>query len=166
MSSHSIFPQFIDETRVWIYGFTHSLTNKEKRIVEHTLQEFVGEWKTHGQAVTGDFVIWYNKFAILGGESADGLSGCSIDSSVRIFKKLNEDHGLDALDQGLIHYRIDTEILSVNRIVFQDLVNKGTITDDTIVFNNTIQTVGEIRRELWETKLTNSWHAQAFRLSA
>ena len=166
MDISTIFPRFTTTARVWIYGFKHTLSDTKKNIVTNALKDFVSSWNSHGQPVHGEFLILYNKFAILGEESPDGISGCSIDSSVRVFKHLKERYGLDALNHNLIHYRCDEEIISIERAAFQELVSAGKIIDDTIVFNTIVRTVGDIRNGLWETKFSASWHAQAFGIPA
>ena len=162
MDTIEILPRFTDAARVWIYAFARTLSAPEEQNVSIVLQEFVSQWNSHGQPANGDFHLLYNKFVILAEESASGISGCSIDSSVRVFKRLKERHGLDALNHDLIHYRNNHDISSVERAAFQELISGSQITEDTVVFNNIVQNLGEIRRGLWETKLSKSWHAQAF----
>ena len=162
MDELSIFPQFTNNANVWIYGFTQPLSDSEKNIVQNALKDFVSNWNSHGQPVNGDFLVLYNKFAILGEESSDGISGCSIDSSVRVFKYLKERHGLDALNHNLIHYRCHEDIISTERAIFQELISAGKIIDETIVFDTTVRTVGDIRNGLWEARFSASWHARAF----
>jgi hypothetical protein len=41
-------------------------------------------------------------------------------------------------------------------------VQSGEVGEDTVVFNNTIATVGELLAGKWEVPLRESWHAQAF----
>ena len=164
MERFDILSQFTDEARVWIHAFSRTLPATEVRNVEAVLLEFMSQWNTHGQPVNGGFCLLYNKFVILAEDSTDGISGCSIDSSVRVFKVLKHNHGLDALNHNLIHYRVGSDVFSVERDSFQGLISTGQITEDTVVFNNTVRTLGEIRNGLWETKLSNSWHARAFRL--
>ena len=166
MKSHSIFPNLPDDSRVWTYAFQKKLSDPEKTIVQGTLDGFLKDWNSHGVPVIGKSHILYNQFVILSAEPTSDISGCSIDSSVRIFKLLKEDHGLDALNLNLVHFREGEKIRSVDRSVFLDHINSEKISPDTIVFNTTIQTLGEIRGGLWETKLRNSWHAKAFKIPA
>ena len=166
MKENNLFPKFASETRVWIYGFRHSLSAADMGIVGNALRSFIGAWNSHGHPVNGDFVIKYHKFVILCGESSNGISGCSIDSSVRVFKELKEEYGLDALNHHLVHYRCGSQICSVERTVFQELILAGKISGDTVVFNTTVRTLGEVRQGFWETPFSQSWHANAFKMSA
>ena len=166
MKNPSIFPDLSDHSRVWTYAFQKKLADPELGIVRDTLDDFLKDWNSHGVPVTGKYVILYNQFVILSTETTSELSGCSIDSSVRIFKFLKEEHGLDALNLNLVHFREGVTIRSVDRSAFPDQINSGKISSDTIVFNTTIQTLGEIRKGLWETRLSNSWHAKAFKIPA
>jgi hypothetical protein len=156
------FSEFNDNAKVWIYAFDNPLSETDKRTVEDELNQFVSDWNSHGAAVKGKFIIVYNRFVILTAKCAAGISGCSIDSSVKAIKRIREKYNLNALDQQLVHYREGLEINCVERSRFQELISSGKINEDTLVFNNTIQSLGELRAGLWETKAGKSWHVNAF----
>lgn len=151
-----------DSTRLWIYGFERILTVKEIGVVRSTFSDFIKGWNSHGSAISGGIALEYDIFAILYVDSIDGISGCSIDSSVRVFKGLKERYGLDAMNQTGVYFRSGDSIKVVDRPVFQQLIHAGKITEDTIVFNNTVQSVGDFKNGQWETQLKNSWHKDAF----
>lgn len=150
-----------ESSRVWVYGFNHSLSPEQKKIVRAKLEEFKSNWQYHGKAVNGDYEIIDDQFVIL--TTNDGISGCSIDSSVAVFKELKLTHGLDALDQNLIFYRNASGIKTVSRPEFQVLVATGEVSDSTKVINLSIATIGDINNGQFELDFINSWHNQAFR---
>jgi hypothetical protein len=158
----TIFPDFRPETRLWIYAFPRKLNEQERTLVQSKLEDFVREWKSHQDDVRGEFQIAYDQFVFLAGESIDKISGCSIDSSVRVFKALREHHDLDALDRGRVFYREGEEIRSISRTEFQKLVDADKIGADTIVFDNSIHTVGDLHDGKWELPFQQSWHAGEF----
>jgi hypothetical protein len=153
-----------DSSRVWVYGFINKLSPHQKEIVILKLEEFKSNWQYHGKPVSGDYEILEDRFVFL--TTNDGISGCSIDSSVALFKDLKLQHALDALDQNLIFFRAKDGIEAVSRADFQAKVSDGEILDDTQVFNLTITTIADIRKGQFELDFTRSWHNQAFRRSS
>ena len=156
------FENLPDESRIWIYGFVHSLNDEQYSIVKDRLERFKSEWLYHGASVTGDYDIIENQFVIIATNEA--ISGCSIDSSVAVFKELKQNTGLNALNQNLVYYREHEDVKSVNRDEFQQLVNKGIITGDTIVFNLMLNHLGSYKSGNFQIKFKYSWHSKAFKL--
>ncbi len=160
------FRSFTDDARLWIYGFDTTLSAHEKTIVEEALNKFVHQWTSHGSPVKAQHVIIYNRFVIFAVSGEDVISGCSIDSSIKIFKDLKEKFGVNALDVNLVFYRNSQEIRSINRLEFQSMIDRGAIGPETLVYDTTIQTLGELRSGNFEKPLSTSWHARVFSLSA
>jgi len=158
-----IFENSPDSSRVWVYGFSLLLSPEQKETVKAKLDQFKSTWQYHGKPVNGDYEIVDNQFVIL--TTNDTISGCSIDSSVSVFKELKLIDGLDALDLNLIFFRSKRGIEAVSRPEFQVLVSAGEITDDTKVFNLSIETVSDIQNGLFEIDFIKSWHGQAFKNS-
>ena len=160
------FNQYDDDAHIWVYGFNRTFSALEKSAVEAALREFTAGWQSHGKKVSGDFLILHDRFVILAVPQKDFVSGCSIDSSVQVFRELNDSLGLDGLDAGLVFYRKNDTVAAIDRPGFQNLIDRGEIKSDTIVFDSSIQTVGELRAGKFERPLSGSWHAVYFSLSA
>lgn len=161
----SLLANFRPETKLWIYAFARRLDAGEVTLVYSLLREFVDEWKSHQHDVRGAFEIVHDQFVLIAAESDNGISGCSIDSSVAVFKWLRAQHNLDALDRSFVYYRDGDVIRTATRADFQQLVDSGKVNSDTKVFNNTLSTIGELHAGKWEVPLSQSWHAQAFAIS-
>ncbi len=157
-----LFHDFRPDTRVWVYAFPRRLGSQELAAVQEALGDFVEDWKSHQDDVRGAFKIVYDQFVFIVGESKDDVSGCSIDSSVRVFKSLKSSLGLDALNRGLVYYRDGDFINCVSRPDFQKLVDEGKVKRETVVFNNALTKVGELQAGFWEIPFSESWHAVAF----
>ena len=153
------------ETKLWIYAFSRRLDAGEVTLVYTVLKNFIDDWKSHQHDVRGAFEIVHDQFVLIAAESDNGISGCSIDSSVAVFKWLKAQHNLDALDRGFVFYRDGDVVRTTTRSEFQGLVDAGKIISDTRVFNNTITTIGDLHADKWEVPLSQSWHAQAFSAS-
>ena len=155
------FKGFSDDARLWAYGFAVRLAPDQAETVRTELTKFCDSWQVHGKPVDGSFELIDDQFALLA--AADDVSGCSIDSSVAVFKDIKLKHGLDALDANLIFFRSKRGVEAVSRPEFQVLVAAGEIFDDTPVFNLTLRTVGEFNKGLFELPFKESWQAKAFK---
>ncbi len=157
------FTTFSDQAQVWVYAFPRLLNANEKAALIRNLEEFIGSWHSHGTPVKGAHCLIEDQFLMLAAEElAGGVSGCSIDSSVRVFKRFQEQFGLDGLNRSLIFYRENDEIHATDRLGFKKLVQAGQVGGETLVFDQTLQTVGELRAGLFEKKFSDSWHSRAF----
>ena len=160
MNIQSVFQSFNDHARVWFYFFNRPLNRQELQDLKKNLDAFMMDWNSHKENVRGDYVVFENQLAVLCTEH-EGISGCSIDSSVRIFKDFRSQKGADALDRNNIFYRNKAgKIESVKRRDFFGLQETKKIDEKTPVFDLTAQTLGELRTKGIEKKLGESWHAQ------
>jgi len=150
-----------NSARIWVYGFNRPLTENETTIVRHSFRQFADNWQSHGQPVRGAFQLLFDRFVILAAEENE-ISGCSIDSSVGVFRELYTQHNLDALDASQIFYRAGEQIVSVSRSVFRKLLETGTIGAECRVFDLSITRLSALRAGLFEKRLEDSWHGQAF----
>jgi hypothetical protein len=149
--------------KIWIYQADRFFTQPELEIAKNKLQEFVSEWTAHGSQLAGSVAIKYNLFIIfIVDESLAHVTGCSIDKSVRILKELEEELNIGLFNRMLISYR-DQEgnIQLVSRDVFEALCHEGEVNEETIVFNNIIQSAEELSSK-WEVPFKESWHHAVF----
>jgi hypothetical protein len=154
---------FSDSAPLWIYAFEEPLGEDGRRLVDEAQSAFMRTWRSHNVDVEGGFVIPHDRFAVLTAESQDAVSGCSLDSVAGNFKLLRDQHGVDALDRCLVHYRdSDNVIRSSSREAFKTDVAAGSCGPDTIVFDLTIGTLGDLRTGRFEVPLADAWHAVAF----
>ena len=164
----SFFADFSDKARLWIYGFTHPLSVREKRLVSLALDNFLKNWNSHGNPINGGTTLLYDQFVIIAANIPSSLSGCAIDASVSVFKRLRREYKLDALNLERIFYRADVDaetIHVVERSIFQQRITKGEIsTDKVIVFDTLIQSLEELRQEKFEIPFSQSWHQTIFKL--
>ncbi len=147
------------ETKAWVFVAAEDLSESQITELEVLLKGFVLNWKTHGQPVDGRFEIRYDRFIIM---CAQGVSGCSIDSMFAGVNELLIEVGSKLTDNTKVFYRTEEEIIELEREEFKKLVIDGEVGDDTIVFNNTVQTLAEIESGKWELPFSESWHAKAF----
>lgn len=86
--------------RIWIYQSDRELSETEVGLANNKLQEFAAQWKAHGKELAARAEIRYNRFIILFlNESVEAASGCSIDSSVRFLKAIENELGVNLFDR-------------------------------------------------------------------
>jgi thiamine pyrophosphokinase len=154
--------QFSQNSRVWIYQSGKELTTEQTYQIQQQLNAFAQSWTAHNNQLKAAATVQYKRFLILVvDESQAGASGCSIDKSVRFMKELEVQYNINLFDRFNLAYKQDNIIRSVPRNQFEELIKAGTITQNTIVFNNLVQTLAELETK-WEVPLKDSWHIQLF----
>ncbi|WP_207534621.1 ABC transporter ATPase [Desertivirga arenae] len=157
--------QISENSRVWIYQSDRPFTDTEKTEIEALLTAFTGQWQAHGHQLSAFAEIRFDRFLILMvDESQAGATGCSIDKSVKLMQQIEAEYKVNLFDRFNIAYKQQEQVLSCNRIEFEGLIRDGKITEDTIVFNNLVQTRKELD-ENWETPFKQSWHKRVFNLN-
>jgi len=154
-----------NEARLWAYHTASALSASEIEALKSNLDRFVPEWSAHGKALAAAYDLKYNQFLLLSvDERKASASGCSIDSMVRFLQSLQFSMGIQFVGTPPVCYRKGDSIYCCSRDQFRKLVREGEISEDTIVFNETIQTVGEYKKGSWEGPFSRSWHSKAFPL--
>jgi hypothetical protein len=161
--SRIAFDSLPDAARLWIFAADRALTAEEREALERAVETGLAAWNAHGSPVRWGHRLAHDQFLMIGvDESATALSGCSIDNAVRRIRELETTLGVTMLDNGRVFYREGDTILRAARTEFAALARAGKVTGDTIVFNNVLATVGELRQGSWEVPMRDSWHAEAF----
>lgn len=151
-----------NNARVWIYQCNRKFTQEEQVKVAELTTEFVEQWTRHGENVRGSFVIKYDQFLIIAvDQDFVEVSGCSIDASVKLVQQIQSLLNVDMLNKLAIAYK-DKEVLNVVPMLdFSKLAKQATVTENTVVFNNMVNTKQGVASE-WEVAAKDSWHARFF----
>lgn len=149
-----------DNARVWIYQSDKAFTEVQTATIHQQLQGFIQQWQSHGKPVRAWGGIKYNRFIVLAvDEGYEAPSGCSIDSSVAVIRQIEADFGVDMFNRMNFAYKTDAAtVASADRDDFSALYANNAINDQTIVFNNLVNTKADLETK-WEVALGNSWHA-------
>lgn len=151
------FESMPEHTRLWIYQADRQFEPSEKILLEKGLRNLCDEWAAHGTPLRTSFSIFFNRFVILSvDERAAGASGCSIDGSVRYLKGLQAELGLDFFDRTQVAFFSKNEVLTFPVSALKQLFENGTLTADTLTFNNLVTTLGEWKNS-WQIKVKESW---------
>jgi hypothetical protein len=144
-------------SKVWIYQSVRQFTPGEAQTLRNKIKAFVKEWTSHKAGVRGDGDLLYDRFIVLmADESEVGVSGCSIASSVHFVKGLELEYRTVFFDRWNIAYLKDGEVLNCPKNDFEGLLDTGVICDETIVFNNLLQSKEDFENN-WRIPYSRSW---------
>lgn len=148
------------ESRIWIYQSSREFSTDEVQKIQALAAEFIKTWSAHGASLNAAAGLVYNRFLIIGVDERQAMaSGCSIDKSVALIKKLETDFNTDFLDRMSIAYRVGEQIKTFKLPQLQRLLEKGELTENTVIFNNLVSTKKDFDTN-WQIPLKDSWILQ------
>lgn len=151
-----------EESRIWIYQSNRKFTDDELQEIEASLKTFIEEWSAHGAGLQASFVTKYSRFIILAiDQSVQSATGCSIDSSVSFIQSLEKKYEVDLLDKMNVTFKLGEHIAYKPLIDFKKMAKEKAVSENTIVFNNLVNTIGEWQ-DFWEVPAKESWHNRFF----
>jgi hypothetical protein len=153
-------------SRIWVFQADRFLTESEVQKATAVLTEFIPQWASHGNELYGDFQVESNLFILIGvDETQSHASGCSIDSLTRVIKTIGADLNVDFFNRLAIAYQEKNgNIELVSMQTFKQLIADGSVSHDTIVFNNLVDSQAALN-ENWVTPVKKSWHTNLFELA-
>lgn len=156
------FENLPEESRIWIYQSSRKFSDEEISDIEKDLVEFITNWNAHGTSLEASFQIKYNRFIILAiNQEVQQATGCSIDSSVGFIQKLEQKYSVDLLDKMNVAFKQGEFVTYKTLIDFKKLAKDKSVSENTIVFNNLVNTIEEFN-DGWEIPASESWHSRFF----
>ncbi|MCB0611377.1 MAG: hypothetical protein H6562_12915 [Lewinellaceae bacterium] len=147
-----------ETARVWIYQADRPFNPEETPAVRQKIKRFADEWVSHNRQLQAEAELYHDRFIVLiVDESHAGASGCSIDSSVRFLRGLEAEYGVDLFDRMTFAYQQGSDVKTAGREQFAELYASGAINDQTPVFDNLVNNLGDFRHQ-WVKPLGESWH--------
>ncbi|HTF06394.1 MAG TPA: ABC transporter ATPase [Bacteroidia bacterium] len=148
-------------SRAWVYQSDRVITDLEVNEIRRKAAMFLMEWTSHGNVMRATIDVLYNRFlVVLVDEKEASASGCGIDKSVKFMQQLESDYSLNLFDRMLVLYRNPDSVIQTTKLyTFEQMMEKGELTADTIVFNNLISTKADMQT-MWEVPVKKSWHAR------
>ncbi len=144
-------------SRVWIYQASRLFTIAEALEIEEMLQDFVGQWKSHGTPVKGSAYLFFGRFIVLmADETATGVSGCSTDGSVRLIKEIESRFNNPLFDRTLLAFVVKDKIELIPLSQLDYAWKNQFITADTLYFNNIVDSKKALE-ENWIIPVKESW---------
>jgi hypothetical protein len=156
------FESLPEESRIWIYQSSRKFSDEEVAAIEKDLTEFLTNWSAHGASLESSFQIKYNRFIIIAvNQEVQSATGCSIDASVAFIQNLEQKYTVDLLDKMNVAFKQGEFITYKTLLDFKKLAKDKSVSENTIVFNNLLNTIEEWK-ENWEVPASESWHSRFF----
>lgn len=144
-------------SRVWVFQASRCFSADEVKQVGELLRSFTDEWAVHGTPIDTSYSIRYNQFIILAAdESQQAASGCSIDSSVRVLKNIEQQLGVELFNRNLVAFLRDDCVELVSLKDLKEKFSAGILNRDRLTFNNLVNTKRELERG-WLVPAGETW---------
>jgi hypothetical protein len=93
---NALFPDFTDQSRLWMYLSDRPFSNDEVSSIAQELNKFMLSWSAHNKKLKSSGGILFNQMLlVVVDEDFEHASGCSIDSSVRFVKEMGVKYKVD-----------------------------------------------------------------------
>lgn len=143
--------------RIWIYTISQLLAEEQLSALKQRCQDFVSTWTAHEVSLDASFELYKNRLLIFKvNEATYNASGCSIDKQVRLVKELEQQFAVELLNRLLVAYEQGDEVAVVKTSAVAGLLNDGSMTENTLVFDNAITTSTELETN-WKKPLKDTY---------
>ena len=134
------FDSLASTSKIWIYQSNREFSAQEVAEISRDLENFIGQWKRHGEDLKASYQIKYNQFIVVAvDEDYHEVSGCSIDASVNLMKQFEQKFSVDLTNKLNISFKDHNNINVVSMANFQNYAKQQKITSNTVVFNIIIE---------------------------
>ncbi len=149
--------------RIWVYQSDRKFNPEEMAWIESQLKNFCEQWNSHGAKMPTSFKIKFDQVIIFSvDESQLGASGCSIDSSVKKLREIEQKLGVNLLDQGKVGFLTTENNLAVNSVFgIKASLQEGLIQPETLVLNPLVKEKADLEQR-WLVSAKDSWMNKFF----
>jgi hypothetical protein len=152
--------------RLFVYTSDKALNHSEYSEFSRNLQEFINDWKAHGNMLDASFMLIANRvLLIVVDEKSQTATGCSIDSLNRYLQSSAYDW---FCRNWVLHTSIapsidcDWEVSDLGD--FHNKCRSGEISLDEFVLNTTVLSIEDLYENLIQ-KVSDSWHNDVLEFS-
>lgn len=150
---------FSDESKVWIYQCNRLLTIDEALHLGKMIDDFIDQWETHGKHNKGFIQLVFGQFLILMvDETLHHISGCSIDSSVRFVKEIENTFSVSMFNRQALAFVVKDKVQVIPISQLNYAIDNNFIDGNTLFFNNLVSNKKELLTN-WIIPAQKSWLA-------
>lgn len=153
------FSTLSEETKVWIYPSSRKFYPQEIDGLNEKLKTFIEGWKQEEEGFKASFELRYNRFVIFYADENTNLSSADIDILVGFVLRLQQAYEIELLDRMNVCFKQGEYTQYKELKDFKKLIKNKAVTGKTVVFDNLIQTKGELEN-YWEVPITESWYGR------
>ncbi len=151
-------PTLSSNSRVWIYQSNRPFQSDDLPQLRQKVDKFAQTWAYHGTKLTAHGDVYHNRFIVLMvDEEKAGVGGCSLDRCSRFLREIEKNYGVELFDRMTFAWLEGDAIRTADSEEFARLYREGKINDNTLVFDNMVNTKAELE-EKWLKPLGDSWH--------
>jgi hypothetical protein len=147
------------DSKVWIYQSDRKLSKTEAETIKNKGELFIDNWTSHDKQMKATIEINYDVFVIVAlDESSAGASGCGIDKLVKFIQAVGSEFKIDFFNRLRIAYINNLgKVDFFNASSIDALMEKGILTNDSIIFcNHQVGNLYEMQTN-WKQQLSESW---------
>jgi hypothetical protein len=160
------FENLAGNSRIWIYQASRPLSRGQQETAGVVLESFCHEWSAHGNPLKSSYKIDHGQFLILAvDEGWSGVSGCSIDGSVKVLKTLQDELGVDFFDRTKAAFLVGDQIKIIALKDIKEALTTGILNPATPTFDTLIATKDQLKMD-WIQPLQKTWLAKYLPKSA
>jgi hypothetical protein len=150
-----------DHAKVWVYQTSRILSETEINDITDYLSEQVANWESHGSPLQASFKFFYDKFLVLAvNTDLQEPSGCSIDSSTKWLKNIQQTLNIDFFDRSIAYFENETlhffPVLEAKKQVLT-----GKVSAETTLLNHQVNTLSDLKNN-WKLKASDSFMKKYF----
>ncbi|MDE0534773.1 ABC transporter ATPase [Tenacibaculum sp. L6] len=151
------FNSLSEEAKVWVYPSSRKFYPQEIDELKEKLQSFVEAWKQDDADFKASFELKYDRFIVFSAEEDAQLTNTDIDQQVAFILQLQQEYEVELLDKMNVCFKQGEFIQYKDVKEFKTLLKKKSVSAKTVVFDNLVQTKGELEN-YWEVPITESWY--------
>jgi len=154
-----MFSSLDPDSKVWIFQSTVKLKTKEEAFLKKELDVFLYQWKSHGNNLKADYILFKSHFIII---SVDKFffeaSGCSLDKLFKKMKDLGSFLDKDFFQRDYIFFEFsDHKIQNLKIREFKYNLSRNII-KPLVIYDNSIYLLNQLREE-WRKDIV-SWKSK------
>jgi hypothetical protein len=159
-ASGNAFDRLPDSARLWIFGVSRPLEDREEALLLGRVDAFIAQWAAHGHPLAAARDWREGRFLMVAvDDRVTAPSGCSTDALIRALRHLESDLDVELVGNAPVWYRdADGLPVRVSRPGFRDLARQGGIDLDTRVFDLSLTRLGDLRDGRFEGPARGHWH--------
>ena len=154
--------QLAPHARLWVFTSNKLLSSEQSAFIKSELKQFLEGWNNHGRAMAGQAWIEMDRILVVAADENIMLaSGCSIDKLNREVLRIGDALGVNLFDRLTVLFQENEEIQTEGIAQFWALRKANRLTDETLVLDTTVATVGDWTASKWKP-FANTWHKDMY----
>ncbi|TAG94860.1 MAG: hypothetical protein EAZ20_00615 [Bacteroidetes bacterium] len=156
------FEKIPSSAKIWVYFISQNIDNQQIDKLNVLLVDFLDVWTAHQQNLAASFQLIDNKILIIAvDEQHSYASGCSIDSSVKALKSIEQQLSINLLESNLVLFENENKIFGVYLNEIKKNIDDKIITKDTFLYDRTLTNLNDWQQK-GKIKVGESWAKRYF----